>query len=47
MYMEAIAVLTITHMQGYLPPPPTSTAIGETLWSLQYLDQEQDAMLQR
>ena len=46
MYMEAIAVLTITHMQGY-PPPPTSTAIGETLWSLQYLDQEQDAMLQR
>ena len=47
--MEAIAVLTITHMQGYLlpPPSPTSTAIGEKLWSLQYLAQEQDAMLQR
>ena len=48
--MEAIAVLTITHMQGYLlppPSPPASTAIGETLWSLQYLAQEQDAMLQR
>ena len=46
--MEAIAVLTITHMQGYLlPNPPASTAIGETLWSLQYLAQEQDAMLQR
>ena len=51
--MEAIAVLTLTHMQGYLLPPPPqpvpifTSAIGETLWSLQYLAEEQDAMLQR
>ena len=50
--MEAIAVLTLTHMQGYPPPPPQpvpifTSAIGETLWSLQYLSEEQDAMLQR
>ena len=49
MYMEAIAILTMIHMQGYLPQPvPIFTSgIGETLWSLQYLAQEQDAMLQR
>ena len=39
MYMEAIIVLTIIHMQGYLSPP-TSTHI-------QYLALGQDAMLQR
>ena len=50
MYMEAIAVLTIIHMQGYLSPqlvPIFTSGIGETLWSLQYLAQGQDAMLQR
>ena len=51
MYMEAITILTIIHMQGYLSPPPQPvpifiSGIGETLWSLQYLAQEQDAMLQ-
>ena len=52
MYMEAITILTIIYMQGYLSPPPPqpvpifTSGIGETLWSLQYLAQEQDAMLQ-
>ena len=50
MYMEAITILTIIHMQGYLSPPQPvpifTSGIGETLWSLQYLAQEQDAMLQ-
>ena len=48
MYMEAIAILTMIHMQGYLPPQPvpiSTSGIGETLWSLQYLSQEQDALL--
>ena len=50
MYIEAIAILTIIHMQGYLSPQPVpifTFGIGETLWSLQYLAQGQDAMLQR
>ena len=51
MYIEAIAILTMIHMQGY-PPSPQRVAIfisgiSETLRSLQYLAQEQDALLQR
>ena len=49
MDMEAIVILTIIHMQGYLPPQPVpifTSGIGETLWSLQYLAQEKDAVLQ-
>ena len=48
--MEAIAVLTLTHMQGYLlpPPPPTSTHIYiRNRWDTMKLTEEQDAMLQR
>ena len=51
MYIEAIAILTMIHMQGYPPfPQPVAifiSGIGETLRSLQYLAQEQDALLQR